>query len=72
MTLDKTDKDIVHTKGKATHKAKQEDWVLYDVAEKERAKFFPWAVPTPMCMCDATAMTILVHLQKNATEKFRD
>ena len=30
--LNKTDKDIVHTKGKTTHKAKQEDLVLYNVA----------------------------------------
>ena len=40
MTLDKTNKDAVRTKGEATHKAKQEDSVLYDIAEKERAKFF--------------------------------
>ena len=33
-TLDKEDKDVVHAKGNATHKAKQEDLVLYDVAEK--------------------------------------
>lgn len=51
--------------------------MLCDVAEKEPAKFFAWAVPKThlsalckgpsMCMCDVTAMMILVHLQKNAT-----
>ena len=42
-TLDKEDKDVAHATGEATHKTKQEDWVLYDVAEKETAKFFAWA-----------------------------
>ena len=43
--LDKTDKDMVRVKGEVTLKAKQEDWVLYDVTEKETVKFFTWAVP---------------------------
>jgi hypothetical protein len=75
--LDKENKDVVCTKGEATHKAKQEDRVLYDVLEKETAKFFACAVleiyllalcegPT-MYMCNVTAMMVLVQLQKNAT-----
>ena len=51
--------------------------MLYDVAEKETAKFFAWAVPKtylsalckgpPMYMCNVTAMMILIHLQNNVT-----
>ena len=77
MTLNREDKEMFCAKGKATHKAKQEDWVLYDVAEKETEKFFAWAVPKtylsalckgpPRYMCDVTMMAILVHLQKNVT-----
>jgi hypothetical protein len=37
-TLDKVGKEFVRVKGEATHKAKQEDWVLYDVVEKETGK----------------------------------
>jgi hypothetical protein len=64
-------------KGEATHKSKEEDWVLYDVAEKETAKFFAWAVPKtylsalcegrPIYIDNSTAIMILVHLQKNTT-----
>ena len=80
-TLDKTDKDVVHKKEEGTHKAMQENWELYGVAEKETAKFFACAVPKtylstlceelPMYMCDITAMTILAHLQKNTTGNHR-
>ena len=71
-TLPKEDKDVVCAKGEATHKATQEDWVLYAVAKKETVKLFAWDVPKtylsalckgpPMYMCDVTAMPILIHL----------
>jgi hypothetical protein len=38
--LNKEDKEVVPAKGNATHKVKQENWVLYDMAKKETAKFF--------------------------------
>ena len=54
--------------------------MLYDMAEKETAKFFAWAVletylsalceGLPTYMCDVTAMTILIHLQKNPTGNY--
>ena len=76
-TLNKEDNDVVCAKGGATHRANQEDCVLYNVVEKATAKFFPWAFPKtyilalcegpPMYMCNVIVMTILVHLQKNET-----
>ena len=76
-TLDKEDKEVVRVKGAANHKENQEDWALYEVSEKETAMFFAWAVPKrylsalcegpSMYMCDGTAMSIPVHLQKNVT-----
>ena len=52
--------------------------VLYNVAEKEMAKFFAWDIlktylaalydSSPMYMCDVTAIMILAHLQKNTAD----
>ena len=65
-TLDKEDTDVVCAKVEATHTVKQEDRVLYDVAEKETAKFFVWAIPKTYLssLCKSMKMYICAMSQQ--------